>query len=72
MLINDHQERDTEPTVWNMLLTLNPKMPPYLPYQITKDAGSDLVVTPFPRRSEIQDQLTWVLRVGNGCNDGPE
>ena len=31
------------------------------------DAVSDLVVIPFPRRSEIQDQQIWVLRVGNDC-----
>ena len=31
------------------------------------DAVSDLVVIPFPRRSEIQDQYIWVLGVGNDC-----
>ena len=31
------------------------------------DAVSDLVVIPFPRRSEIQDQWIWVLRVGHDC-----
>ena len=33
----------------------------------TYDAVSDLVVTPFPRRPEIQDQQIWVLRVGDDC-----
>ena len=36
------------------------------------DAVSDLVVIPFPKRSEIQDQEIWVLRVRNYCYDGPE
>ena len=36
------------------------------------DVVSELVVTPFPRRPEIQDQEIWVLRVGHDCYDGPE
>ena len=36
------------------------------------DAVSDLVVKPFPRRSEIQDQYILVLRVGDDYYDGPE
>ena len=40
--------------------------------EIGYDTVSDLVVKPFPRRSEIQYQYIWVIRVGDDCHDGPE
>ena len=36
------------------------------------DTVSDPVVKPFPRRSEIQYQYIWVIRVGDDCHDGSE